>query len=247
MKHQGHFSDNAARYAAARPRYPAALYDYIALLACDHDSAWDCACGNGQAAVALARHFERVEATDASAQQVARNFPHPRVHYGVQSAEQTQFDDHHFDAVCVAQALHWFDLPRFWDELQRVLKPDGLFCAWGYSWSSVESNIDDVIEQELLPVIAPYWAAENSLLWNDYRDIDCPLQRIDAPDFAMYHDWTLDTYFDYLRTWSATQACISAMGETFFQKAKTAVAQHWPAGEVKRVHTPLCLLCATPE
>jgi ubiquinone/menaquinone biosynthesis C-methylase UbiE len=48
----------------------------------------------------------------------------------VQSAESTTFIDESFDAVCVAQALHWFDYELFWPEVQRVLKPSGVFAAW---------------------------------------------------------------------------------------------------------------------
>ena len=46
------------------------LFTYLASLCPAHDLAWDCATGNGQAAVALAPHFEQVIATDASAQQI---------------------------------------------------------------------------------------------------------------------------------------------------------------------------------
>ena len=100
-----------------------------------HERVWDCGAGNGQAAIGLAKYFETVEATDASAQQIANGIPHPQVHYSVQPAEQTTYQDASFDAVCVAQALHWFDYSRFYPEVHRVLKPGGAFVAWGYNGS----------------------------------------------------------------------------------------------------------------
>jgi methylase of polypeptide subunit release factors len=66
------FSDRADLYAAARPRYPSALFAFIASLADEKQRAWDCGTGSGQAAVALAEHFSEVYATDPSPQQIEK-------------------------------------------------------------------------------------------------------------------------------------------------------------------------------
>ncbi len=63
-----HFSSRAADYAAYRPSYPPELVDYLADLCPATTLALDCGCGTGQLAVLLARRFEQVIATDASAQ-----------------------------------------------------------------------------------------------------------------------------------------------------------------------------------
>src|SRR5262245_45200817 len=84
-----HFSSVANRYADFRPHYPAELFDYLANLAPRNSLVWDCACGNGQAALDLARHFERVIATDASREQIASATPQARVEFRVASAEQS--------------------------------------------------------------------------------------------------------------------------------------------------------------
>ena len=65
-----HFSGHAACYQQFRPKYPDALFAYLASLCPGHGLAWDCATGNGQAAVALARYFSDVIATDLSAEQI---------------------------------------------------------------------------------------------------------------------------------------------------------------------------------
>src|SRR3954463_11009233 len=104
-----HFSDASRAYAAARPTYPEALSAFIASVAPARERAWDCATGNGQAARGLAAHFAEVIATDASAAQIAAATPHARVRFEVAPAECTPLPAKSFDAVCVAQALHWFD------------------------------------------------------------------------------------------------------------------------------------------
>ena len=71
MKFKDHFSGHAVEYAKFRPRYPDKLFEYLASISPRHGLAWDCATGNGQAAVGLIRHFDSVIATDASARQIA--------------------------------------------------------------------------------------------------------------------------------------------------------------------------------
>ena len=78
----------AAGYALSRPRYPDALFEWLASLTSGHGLAWMPAPENGQAAIGLAEHFDRVVATDASAAQVAQAEPHPAVAYRVGDAGQ---------------------------------------------------------------------------------------------------------------------------------------------------------------
>ena len=82
-KFHDHFSSVAAPYADFRPHYPAALFDYLATLVPGNSHVWDCAAGNGQATVDLARRFDHVIATDASHEQIASAVPHPKIEYRV--------------------------------------------------------------------------------------------------------------------------------------------------------------------
>src|SRR5205085_8056471 len=126
----------------SRPTYPDELFRLLAGWAPAVDRVWDCATGNGQAAIGLARHFRQVEATDASAEQIANAVPTDRVTYSVQPAERTSFPDASFDAVSVAQALHWFDFDRFNAEVRRVLRPRGVILVTSYGWSHVSPGFD---------------------------------------------------------------------------------------------------------
>jgi len=128
------FSEKSDLYAQARPQYPQALFDFLSSCVAHHNSVWDCATGNGQAAVGLAKIFSHVQATDMSEQQIAHALAADNITYSVQSAEHTNFADQQFDLITVAQALHWFNFEKFWPEGLRVLKPGGVFSAWAYDW-----------------------------------------------------------------------------------------------------------------
>jgi len=69
MTFKDHFSKQAEVYAKARPTYPDELFEYLAGLAPAKKLCWDCATGNGQAALPLSRYFNKVAATDGSQQQ----------------------------------------------------------------------------------------------------------------------------------------------------------------------------------
>src|SRR5512145_3219980 len=145
MEFADHFSRRAPEYARFRPRPPASLVDFLAASTPAHDLAWDCGTGSGQAAVALAVRFDRVIATDPSDRQLARAEPHPRVEYRIGRESASGLDDASADLVTAAQAAHWFDLPAFYAEVDRVLRPGGLITVWTYGLLNVTPEIDDVV------------------------------------------------------------------------------------------------------
>ena len=132
MNFKDHFSERAVFYAAYRPLYPDALFDFVAGLTPDHELALDCATGNGQAAIGLAARFERVIAIDASAAQISNATPHARIDYEVSAAESTGLPGRSVNLVTAAQALHWLDSTKFFAEVRRVLVSRGAVAIWGY-------------------------------------------------------------------------------------------------------------------
>ena len=237
MSFLDYFSDKADLYAQARPRYPDALFQFIAAAAPDTASVWDCGTGNGQAAISLAQHFCAVYASDPSGDQIAQAIPAPNVRYSTQPAEATTFAANQFDAVCVAQALHWFDLPRFFAELQRVTKPDALFIAWGYSWFTVSPDFDAACQRLIFDMIAPYWAPQNQLLWQGYRDIQLPFAPLEPPALSIEVSWNLYQLQAYVHTWSAVRHCMARQGEDFFTNAFVALAHWWGEPTASRLVT----------
>jgi SAM-dependent methyltransferase len=228
------FSEKADLYASARPRYPEELFVFIASLAPAHLRAWDCGTGSGQAAVSLALHFDKVFGSDPSPEQLSHATKVGNVSYSEQRAEQTTFPDQYFDAICAAQALHWFDLRPFFSEVKRVAVPNAAFVAWGYNWFSVSPDFDAVFKFRVLDVIAPYWAPQNRLLWNGYADISLPFARLATPKFHIRARWDFHELFSYVHTWSATRRCISKVGSGLLESAQRELLPLWGPPEAKR-------------
>lgn len=225
------FSHKSELYESARPLYPEALFEYLSTVAPATEAVWDCACGNGQAADSLVRYFQNVAATDVSTAQIENAKQHPKIQYSVCSSENSVFDGGAFDLVCVAQALHWFDFDKFWPEVKRVLKPGGVFAAWGYTWPCVSSEIDQELKCSILDKIESYWAPQNRLLWDHYRDVEFPFTQLSPPSFEMKVDWTLDEYLDFICTFSATRLCIDEHGDEFIKQARKMLLELWGDGK----------------
>lgn len=207
-----HFSGHSADYRTYRPTYPPDLFRFLASLAPVRHAVWDCGTGSGQAAFALAEHFERVFATDASANQLTAAESHPRVEYRVGPAEAAPLPDASVDLVTVAQALHWFDFDRFWAEVRRVARPGAVLAAWAYDLHSVGPDIDPILDRLQTEFVGPYWPPERGFVTAGYRTIPFPFADVPAPSFALTADWPLDRLLGYMNTWSATKRFVAANG-----------------------------------
>lgn len=200
------FSSHAALYAKARPHYPQELFDYLAGLCGTRKLVWDVGTGNGQAAVGLAAQFERVIATDASAEQIRHAAPHPRVSYHVATAEDAALiaAPHEaesapaahavggadlrasaglippagVDLVTVAQALHWLDHDAFYANVRRALRPGGVIAAWCYTLPRVDERVDAVLDQFYRDVTGPYWEPRRRYIDERFETIPFPFDEV---------------------------------------------------------------------
>jgi SAM-dependent methyltransferase len=238
-----HFSSIAGLYAAARPSYPEALFAYLAGLSPRRERAWDCGTGSGQAARGLAAHFREVIATDASPAQLAEAIPDPRISYRVAPAERSGIEPESVDLLTVAQALHWFDLPAFYDEARRVVRPGGAVAIWGY----VAATLDDPALTATLhhfhyDIAGPYWPHERAIIESGYRTVPFPCREVAPAAFDMFADWTLADLMDYVRTWSAVRQLIAAGKSEEVPALERALKGSWgdPARR-RRVSWPLKL------
>lgn len=227
MSFKDHFSTQAATYAAARPTYPPALYDWLASRCARRELAWDAGAGNGQCAQALAQHFAHVIATEPSAAQVANAIAHPRVEYRIESAEAPSLEPASVDLLTVAQALHWFDTGRFWPVVAKVLRPEGLVAVWSYQVSSVTPEVDRVFLHLYEDVLGPWWPPERAHIVDGYARLSIPLEPLAAPAFDMQCEWTLSQYLDYLRSWSASERYRTANGTDPVAGIADAMAAAW--------------------
>ena len=238
-----HFSSIANRYADFRPHYPAALFDYLATLVPQSSIVWDCACGNGQATRDLAQRFDRVVATDASREQIASATPHPKVEFRVAPAERSGLPDESVGLITVAQALHWFDLERFYAEAKRVLTPDGVLAAWAYGVNEVEGDsVNRLVQDFYSNIVGPYWPPERKLVEAGYRTIPFPFAEITPPAFRMEARWTFDQLVGYFSTWSATNRFIKASGRNPLEPLSVELSRAWgDANSPRLIAWPLSL------
>jgi len=236
-----HFSKQAADYAKFRPRYPQEIFEYLGRIAPSRQLAWDCGTGNGQAAVALAAVFDRVIATDASEKQIANAQSYDRVEYRVASAESSSLESNTIDLLMVAQALHWFDLDRFYAQARRILKPDGVLAATAYNLLQISPAIDQVVNRYYYEIVGPFWPAERALVEN-FTELPFPFQEKNPPSFQMNANWTMEELLGYLRSWSATQGFMAARGEDPLDQISGELRSIWGnRRRRRRVTWPLIL------
>lgn len=200
-----HFSGHAADYERWRPRYPSALFEFLAAQAPSRERALDVATGNGQAAIGLAEHFRSVVATDLSEAQLEHAAPHPRVDYRVEPAERIAAPDGHYGLVAAAQAAHWFDLGRFYGEVRRVLEPRGVVALWTYGKFRTGDEADVALDSFYRDVVGQCWPRERRHVETGYRSLPFPFDEITAPPFELVTHWPLATAISYVGTWSAVQ------------------------------------------
>jgi SAM-dependent methyltransferase len=241
-----HFSKQAADYAKFRPRYPREMFEYLATIVQSKKVAWDCATGNGQAAVELAAVFDRVIATDASKKQIANAEPHDRVEYRIVPAEKSGLESDSIDLVMVAQALHWLDSSRFYPELRRVLKDDAAFAASAYNLLHTDPPIDAVVNRYYYEVVGPFWPPERALI-EQFAKIPFPFAEREAPAFEMVAQWNLEHFVGYLRSWSSTQRFIAATNRNPLDEIVDDLQREWgDPDQPRRIVWPLTLRVASP-
>ena len=236
-----YFSSHSSLYAAFRPTYPDMLYNFIFNHVQEKGKVWDCATGNGQVASYLASHFKEVYATDLSQQQIKNSIKASNIFYSVSAAEKTSFPDQAFDLVTVGQALHWFNLEEFYQEVKRVGKQNSLLAVWGYERCAVNTEIDKIFSDFYVNVVGPYWDPARKLIENEYKDIEFPFEEIPSPKFQINAEWTREHYTGYLSSWSATQKYINANRADPIPELTNKLKSHWQSGEVRAVSFPVFL------
>jgi SAM-dependent methyltransferase len=241
MAFKDHFSRQSQDYGRYRPRYPPQLTAFVAAQAPARTLALDLATGNGQAAVDLAAHFERVLASDASAAQLALATPHPRVQYLRHAAERLPLGAQVADAVIVAQAAHWFDFARFYAEVRRVLRPGGVVALWTYEKFRVGADVDAEVDRFYTDIVGRYWPPERRYVETGYRTLPFPFAELPAPPFQLVTDWTLAQVIGYLGTWSAVDRYRAAEGQDPLPALAAALGPCWPVDGVRQVVWPIHL------
>jgi SAM-dependent methyltransferase len=131
----------------------------------------------------------------------------------VAGAEASGLPDDSVDLTVAAAALHWFDLERFYAEVERVLRPGGVLAAWTYHVAHVEPPFDDILWPFYRDVVGPHFASGAWLVDDRYEGITLPGSAIRAPSLFVSIQWTEAQILGFVRTWSGVEAYVRATGE----------------------------------
>ena len=199
------FSSQSHNYAKFRPSYPPEFFAFLNTIVTQRKNAWDCGTGNGQIAFELAKSFDRVYATDISQSQLDNALNCENIEYSLQPAEKTNFKSQTFDLIIVAQAIHWFDFEKFYEEARRTAKENARICLVGYGRIRISPHIDPLISDFYTNVVGEYWDAERKFIDENYETIPFPFDEITTPEFEIKQQWDLEHFIGYLNTWSSVK------------------------------------------
>jgi SAM-dependent methyltransferase len=236
------FSDQAPDYARFRPTYPPELFAWLARIGTGQEMAVDVGSGSGQAAAALAVHFDRVIAVEPSEAQLANaKSTSPRIEFRRGSAEATGVAAASADLLVAAQAFHWFAHERFFAEVARVVRPGGALAVWCYGLTEISPEIDAVVYDLYEGYLGPFWEPERKLVEVGYRTVLFPFREIAAPTFQMQVSWTLERLAGYLSTWSPLKRYLNAHGENPLALVLPRLQHAWGGATERVVSWPLAV------
>ena len=243
MEFNDHFSRQAGIYLKARPTYPDELFDYLSVISPAHDLCWDCATGNGQAAVSLSRYFKQVIATDGSQQQLEKAIAAPNVEYKVGVAEQSGLPDSSIDLITVATAAHWFNHDLFYKEAQRVAKPNGILAVWTYGEATISPAIDELMEWFMYDYLYSYWPDGRWYVRNKYETLPFPFTAIQTPVFYCHRQWNREQWLNYIMSWSAYNNYVARHNTDPIQVLLPKLEPLWYESEIRPVTWQLHMKC----
>lgn len=235
------FSQQADAYRAGRPTYDPGFFAWLAQTAPGTGLAWDCGCGSGQASLDLARYFQRVVATDINAKQLEQAPRHPNIHYRCEPAESPSLQPASVDLTLVAQALHWFDVERFYAQVRRVSRPGALLAVVSYNLLNIEPQLDELVRHLYQGIVGPYWAPERKHVESGYANIPFPFEQVATPLFALEAEWDFQRLIDYLNSWSAVASYRQATEQDPVLALRESLQAAWGDKATRKVSWPLTI------
>jgi ubiquinone/menaquinone biosynthesis C-methylase UbiE len=239
MKMKDLFSWDSKQYAKFRPTYPANLYQFVFQRIKENKMAWDCGTGNGQVAQVLASHFEHVFATDISQKQLNEAVQLPNIQYLCCDEKQTPLVSNSIDLITVGQAMHWFEVDKFYEEVYRVAKKGAIIATWGYSLLQISPPIDKLIYLFYKEKIGSFWDAERKHVDEAYQNLPFPFEKIEIPNFQMQFSWNLYELEGYLHTWSSVGKFVRKEGYNPVHELVSSLKPFWEGNEEKMIVFPI--------
>eukprot|EP00455_Lapot_gusevi_P016680 TRINITY_DN1866_c0_g1_i2.p1 TRINITY_DN1866_c0_g1~~TRINITY_DN1866_c0_g1_i2.p1 ORF type:complete len:275 (+),score=50.56 TRINITY_DN1866_c0_g1_i2:40-864(+) len=250
------FAPVASNYAKFRPHYPEQLFSDLSHSLSENSRAVavDIGTGSGQMAVDLAKIFSHVIGIDKSAEQLRNAAQAPNIEYRVGTATQTQLENSCADFVMAAQAAHWFDLPVYFQEVKRVLKPGGALGIAGYGMSRLLDPEAQACFQRYCDTLEEYWPrpCDRSLLENAFSSVQIPFARVQTHRYPIRKQMPIESFLGYVRTWSALQAYLNQHPDqpnpsNPFEQSLKSLPAYEAAGSIVEVETPFFLVIGHDE
>lgn len=233
------FSLESDQYARFRPTYPTELINLIVSLAPQKFIAWDVACGNGQLTLELSNHFETVIATDVSKEQIAMAPQKANIDYRVEPSENTSIDTTSVDLITVSQAIHWFNFDQFYNQVRKVIKPNGILALIAYILPTITPEIDIVIKEFYNGTLNGYWDERRKFIEEEYTTIPFPFEEVKLPSYFIEQQWKREDLIGYLSTWSAVKKYKQNTSTDPIAIVADKINSIWGENEIIDVRTPL--------
>ena len=257
---------HASFYAKARPKPSQELTSHIIeylgqKVTPSNGQKWnlclDVGCGSGQCTQILSPYFKSVIGSDTSENQVteARNNVNlsnvtfvvsNRTRFLLQlilsrvqvsPAEKLQASDNSVDLVSCSQSMHWFNLDKFYAEVKRVLRPNGVLAAFGYyNIPTVTVDGKEQAGKEFTDhlraayshkYITQYSIPKLKVVDNGYLDLDFPFEdftRVEGIKSSV--KFSVEDLEGYVQAWSDYHRCYAAEPESaleVLEQFKTSV------------------------
>jgi SAM-dependent methyltransferase len=162
------------------------------------------------------------------------------------TAEDLPFRPASVDAVCVAQAFHWFDTERAFAELTTVLRPGGRL---GLVWNARDRSVDWVDR-----VWAVMDAVERNAPWRDHENgPDAALERragfgaVHTATFRHRQALTPEGVVDRMRGVSHVAALDPAEQAVVLDDVRRVLAEHPDTRGRDELHVPYRVDCYWTE
>jgi ubiquinone/menaquinone biosynthesis C-methylase UbiE len=232
MHFEDHYSVLADAYARSRPTYPEELFTWLASILRRRELAWDVGTGSGQVAAALTAIIDRVVATDASADQLARAPRVDGVEYRQEPAHHVSLPDHAVDLITAGAAAHWFDLDLFYREVQRVARDRAVIALFSYGPRDFADACTQLLGTPVVQhlnddLLGPLWPQRIERVHDRYASLAFPFEEIVAPAFFMRATWNLQELVAFLETWSAAQRYLEQFGKRATDEIADELAAAW--------------------
>jgi hypothetical protein len=144
--------------------------------------------------------------------------------------------------VTVAQALHWLDLPAFYAEVGRVIRPSGVVAVWCYQLHTIAPEIDAIVRHLYADIVGEDWPPERRLVEEGYKTLAFPFDELTPPRFQMVHSWDLDHLLGYFSSWSSVQRYRTRTGSDPLELIGAELTTAWgDPGRTRNVTWPLHL------